>query len=171
MEESNETCFLEISRTKDWRYLLISSGSKTSSEVRVVDAYEYVPERTCWPSLAMARAFATDMQDGSPYSGCNVVRQRQEGVSYFIDHVHGTFYLITNADGAYNHKLLCLESGDYTTPFAQWRQLVPHSPSVVIEDVELFSVCSTNEQQTAARESVYLVAAQGCTDYCLLSQA
>jgi len=51
-EEPNDACFLDITLTKDWRYLLLSSSSKTSSEVRIIDAREYVLAQ---PSYSLAR--------------------------------------------------------------------------------------------------------------------
>eukprot|EP00045_Choanoeca_perplexa_P004013 m.34918 g.34918 ORF g.34918 m.34918 type:complete len:735 (-) comp12353_c0_seq1:26-2230(-) len=52
--------------------------------------------------------------------------------SYFVEHAHGSFYAITN-HAAPNYKVVKFES-----PAATWQDWWPHSPTIKIEDAEIF---------------------------------
>jgi oligopeptidase B len=40
-----------------------------------------------------------------PWSEPRLVRARESGVEYFVDHSGEHFYIVTNADGATNYKV------------------------------------------------------------------
>ena len=70
-EESDEQFFVELQRTKDGKYVTISSNSKTTSEVWVT---------------------STNVDDNPSTLKC--ILRRQEGKEYYIDHVEDFFYII-----------------------------------------------------------------------------
>jgi oligopeptidase B len=116
-QEDDERFFLGVGLTHSERYVLITTDSKMTSEVRFLEAQQ--PSET--PLL---------------------VEARQQGVEYQVEHAvwpeRGDLFLIlTNADGAENFAL-------QTTPVGQpgrasWQIMVPHRPEVKLQAVEAFS--------------------------------
>jgi protease II len=49
------------------------------------------------------------------------------------------FFIVTNAEGAENYKLMVSSDEHVSTP-ARWRTLEAHDSSVKIEDIDLFTV-------------------------------
>ncbi|SAM00587.1 hypothetical protein [Absidia glauca] len=115
-EESDGTAFVDITSTKDSKYITINSNSLSSSEIRVVDA-TIVPE---------ANTLLTP----------TLIEPRQHGVEYYVDHHHDSFYILTNADGATNFKLV--KTPDAATGRAHWKNVITVAPTEKIEDVDLF---------------------------------
>jgi oligopeptidase B len=100
-----------ISRTKDDAWLILSTGSFTSDEVRVAPA-------------------------GRP-TEFRLVAARQPGVEYAVNHQGGRFLILTNADGADNFKLM--EAPESDPSRAAWRELVPHRAEVLLDGIEVFA--------------------------------
>ncbi|XP_010521477.1 PREDICTED: uncharacterized protein LOC104800376 isoform X1 [Tarenaya hassleriana] len=70
--ENDSSFCLDITSTKDGKFVTINSNSRTSSEVYVISA-DY------------------------PSAGLRRVRRRAVGVQYFLEHHNGLFYILTNA--------------------------------------------------------------------------
>jgi oligopeptidase B len=109
-EEQDSLYELSVGRTRDKKYLLAVSESKTTTEVRYLDS-----------------SHSTD--------AWRVVLPRQEGHEYHVSHRNGLFYIRTNKD-AKNFRLV-------TAPVeapqpANWLELIPHRPDVLLEDIDLF---------------------------------
>jgi oligopeptidase B len=100
-----------VYRTKDDAYMVISSGSFTTSEARVVRAD----------------------RPGDPF---RVVVPRQKDLLYGVEHQDGHFVIRTNADGANNFKLVTAPESDPSR--ANWRDLVPHRETVLLDDYDVF---------------------------------
>ena len=114
--DDDDYFFVNVERTRTGRYLLLSSDSKTTSEVWFVDA-------------------------DSPTDAPRLVAPREPGVEYTIDHhtapaaPEGTgdrFLVLTNADGADNFKLQ-VDPGRRHRIASHWTDLVPHSPDIRLE--------------------------------------
>jgi oligopeptidase B len=100
-----------ISRTKDDRWLVLGSGSFTTSEVRVAPA-------------------------DRPEAGFRVVEPRTQGLLYGLTHQDGRFLIRTNADGASNFKLM---SAPVDAPGrASWTDRVRHRDSVLLDGFDVF---------------------------------
>ncbi|MGZ8733747.1 MAG: S9 family peptidase [Acidimicrobiia bacterium] len=119
--DDDEYFFVNVERTRTGRYILLSSDSKTTSEVWFVDA-------------------------DAPTDAPRLIAAREPGIEYTIDH-HGApaatrgptdrFLVLTNADGAANFKL---QATPVETPDrSHWTDVVPHSPEVRLEDVDAFA--------------------------------
>ncbi|KAI8340301.1 prolyl oligopeptidase family-domain-containing protein [Chlamydoabsidia padenii] len=117
-EETESTAFVDITSTKDSKYITINSNSLSSSEIRVVDA-TLVPHNT-------DRALLNPV----------LIEPRQSGVEYYVDHHQDSFYILTNADGATNFKLV--KAPDGATGRSNWKDVVTMAPTEKIEDVDLF---------------------------------
>jgi oligopeptidase B len=100
-----------IYRTKDDAYLVLSSGSFTTSEAWVVPA-------------------------SRPNDPFRVVSPRQKDLLYTVNHQDGRFVIRTNADGANNFKLVTAPENDPSR--ANWRDLVPHRETVLLDGFDVF---------------------------------
>ena len=110
-EEKDASFYIGLSRTRSDKYICISEQSTVSNEVR------------CAPAAAPA-TFA-------------VVAPRQREFRYEVDHLAGRWVIRTNWN-ARNYKLMALADtaplGDRTL----WRDLVPASDTVFIENLALY---------------------------------
>jgi oligopeptidase B len=109
-EEKDELFELALSKTRDGKYLLSSSGSFTSSEVRFLSAADPAGE---WKTVA----------------------KRAPDHEYSVDHRDGTFYIHTNK-GATNFKVVTCPV-EQTDP-SGWKDLMPHDPQVFVQGVAVF---------------------------------
>lgn len=73
--EEDPSFFVDIGKTKDWRFLVISSNAKQSSEVQLVDFWRRDEEQT----------------------SAAVIQKRRPGVQYFVEHAHGDLFILSNA--------------------------------------------------------------------------
>ncbi|HEX2080056.1 MAG TPA: S9 family peptidase [Longimicrobium sp.] len=110
-EEPDVLFRVGVYRTKDDQYLVISSGSFTTSEAWV------------------ARA-------DRPSDPFRVVSPRQKDLLYTVNHQNGRFVIRTNADGANNFKLVTAPESDPSR--ANWRDLVPHRNDVLLDGFDVF---------------------------------
>ncbi|GAA3785888.1 S9 family peptidase [Sphaerisporangium flaviroseum] len=108
-EESDERFWVGIGLTRSERYLVLSVGSKITSEVRVLDA-DY------------------------PTGEFTVVRPRQTGVEYALDHA-GDHFLVLHNEGAENFEIATAPLDDPGT----WTPLIPHREDTRLLDVDAFS--------------------------------
>ncbi|HEY5014528.1 MAG TPA: S9 family peptidase, partial [Acidimicrobiia bacterium] len=115
VRDDDERFDVFLARSRSGRYALIHSLSRTTAEAW------YVPTAT--PDVA-ARTVAT----------------RRDGVEYLAEHwTNGTddrFYIVTNADGAWNFKLVTALVGEPDPD--RWVEVVTHRPHVRIERVAAF---------------------------------
>ncbi|ORM34168.1 S9 family peptidase [Williamsia sp. 1135] len=111
--EPDEQYWVGIGGTRSDKYLMISLGSKITSEVRVLDA-------------------------ANPTGEFEIVWPREEGVEYGVEHavIDGQDrFLILHNKNAENFELLDAPVADPTDT----RVLVPHDSAVRIEDVDAFA--------------------------------
>jgi len=106
-EEPDERFYVEISATKDRRYVLISSDSKMTSEVMYLDA---------------------DRPGGSFQS----VTPRRQGVLYSVWHHDGEFLILHNS-GAQNFQLDAARVD--ARAVEKWRTVIAHRKDVLLEGV------------------------------------
>ncbi len=100
-EESDETMFLWLDKSLSGDYIFIGSSSQITSEVRYVRA---------------------DAPDAAPV----LIAPKENGVEYYPDHHGDDFYIMTNADGAVDFKIV-------TAPVASpgrdnWKDWLAHKP-------------------------------------------
>ncbi|KAG6957110.1 hypothetical protein JG688_00011110 [Phytophthora aleatoria] len=116
-EEQDEAFFVDVSQTKDARFVLINCNSKNTSEIYALDGQNI---------------------DAQP----QLLRKRETGTLYFADHAAGQFFIVTNADGALNYKIATCqwnaEAKSTSSSVGQWETLVSEHEDVKIEDVDLF---------------------------------
>lgn len=115
-EEPDPGFFVDISPTQSGRYAAISVHDHETSEVHLID----LADRKAAPRLIAAR---------------------EAGLRYEIEHHpdllgQDSLVILTNADGAEDFKIVGVSA---TTPDrANWREIVPHRPGVMILSFALF---------------------------------
>ncbi len=109
-EETDESFFLGLYKTRSGRYLVLHLRSNDTNEAHYLDAADPTREFTLF-----------DL--------------RKKGVEYSIDHWGDRFLIHTNED-AINFRLLETPLSDPRR--ANWREVLPHRPDVQLEDVHPF---------------------------------
>jgi len=122
--EDDERFFCQIGETKDRRWLLLEMGSKITSEVRVRPA---------------------DDPDG-PF---RVLVPRRQGIEADVEHVDGTFYVLTNDDALDFRVVTTPADGSQPDP-AAWSDVVPHQPGVRLEAIDVLRDHLLVEERTEA---------------------
>ncbi len=109
-EEKDEMFDLDLQRTRDKALFVVTSQSKTTSEVRLVDA-------------------------GKPTEAPRVVAPREHGHEYYVDHRKDQLYIRTNSGGR-NFRVVTAPAASPGRD--HWKEIVPHRADVMIEGVDLF---------------------------------
>ncbi|MGQ7349571.1 S9 family peptidase [Quadrisphaera oryzae] len=128
LREDDERYWLGVGRTRSGRFLVLSAGSKNTSEVWLLDAG------------------GTDRAPGeAPVS----VAGRRDGVEYSVDHVvlgGRDALLVLHDDDAPDFALALLDadgvldgSADPATAHQRWTTVVGHEPGRRLEDVDAFA--------------------------------
>ncbi len=141
-EETDDTFYMGIGRSRDDKYLIIGLDSTVSNEFR------YAP-------AADPREF-------------KVLAPRMRGVEYDADHFDGRWVIRTNApnrDGtpATNFKLVTAADG--STSSADWKDWIAHDPQVFIEGVEMFNGFAAIDERSGGLERVRVLKSDGSHDY------
>lgn len=108
-QEDDERFFLGLALARSEELLIITMDSKTTSEVRFLRADD-------------------------PSDALRIVRPREQGVEYHVDHQGARLLVLTNLD-AENFRLMEAPLSD---PSA-WQELIAHRDDVRLEDVEAFA--------------------------------
>ncbi len=111
LHEPSALFFLSVRRTRDDRWVVLRIASKVTTELHVVDAHApATAPRRVWP--------------------------RRLGVEASLSSGHGALYILTNADGATNFKLLSLPADQ---PSAPPTEVVAHDADVLLRSVDAFA--------------------------------
>ena len=113
--ETDGRFWVGCGRTRSDRFLVVASGSKTTSEYHVLDA-------------------------DAPELGLRVFAAREEGVEYSVEHAvlggEDRFLVLHNVTGP-DFELAVTPAEP--TPKEGWVALLPHDPAVRLEDVDAFA--------------------------------
>jgi oligopeptidase B len=113
--EEDGRFWVGVGRTRSDRFIVVASGSKTTSEYRFLDADD-------------------------PDAGLQLFSERREGLEYSLDHA-----IVAGADVflvMHNHTGPDFELGTAPiapTPPEDWAPLIAHDPAVRLEDVDAFA--------------------------------
>lgn len=109
-EEKDERFEMGVHRSRSGRYLFLTSGSHTTSEVRFLTADQ-------------------------PMGEWKLAEPRKANVEYYLDHHGDSFYIRANDTGR-NFRLVKAPLSD---PSAKnWKEVVPHRPDVMLEGIDVF---------------------------------
>jgi oligopeptidase B len=109
-EEKDERFELEASKTRSKAYILLLSGSHTTSEVRYLPADQ-------------------------PTAEWKVMEPRQQDVEYYPDHNGDSFYIRVNDTGR-NFRLVKAPVSDPQRK--NWQEVVPQRANVMVDDTDFF---------------------------------
>jgi oligopeptidase B len=122
-EERDELFSIDVHKTRDERYVVLSADSKDSSEQRVLDARR-------------------------PRARLRTVLPRRADVEYSLDHRRGQFYLRIN-DTARNFRVVRLDARKPDPAHAV--ELVAPRPELMVEDVDVFARHMVVTERVAGR--------------------
>jgi oligopeptidase B len=110
-EESDERFSIGVDETRSSAFILVTSHSATTSEVRYISA-------------------------DRPQAPLTLAVPRRAEHEYYLDHRGGEFYIVTNDRGR-NFRLVSAPVSDPSE--ANWRELIAHREDVMLEGVDLFA--------------------------------
>jgi oligopeptidase B len=109
-EEKDERFFLGIEKSRSEKFIFVDLSSKTSSEVRYLNADE-------------------------PESDFKMIRPREENIRYSVDHRADQFFIVTD-DQAKNFKVV---TAPVESPGKEnWTDFLPYDPATKVEQAEAF---------------------------------
>ena len=136
--EADATFYAFVSKTKSDKYILIILESTLTSEIRYIDA-------------------------DNPKDEFKIVQKRQHDLLYGVGHYDEYFYILTNADGAKNYKLM--RTPVNATEKENWEEVVAHRDDVLIEDFDLFSEFLVLEERSKGLVNLRVISWDGKNDY------
>src|SRR5436305_1468011 len=110
-EEKDEMFGIGVERTRSRGYILLTSASHTTSEVRYVSA-------------------------DRPEDALHLILPREVGHEYYVEHHGDEFFIRTNENGARNFKLVSAPVGDPRRE--NWKEVIAHRPGVMLDSVDFF---------------------------------
>jgi oligopeptidase B len=109
--EDDPGFFIAVGKTQSRKFIVIDTHDHETSEVRVIDA-------------------------DNPTAAPRLIMPRQVGLEYSLGHNGDRFYILTNADGAEDFKIVTAPLA--TSDRSDWRELVPHVPGRLILDFTVY---------------------------------
>jgi oligopeptidase B len=109
-EEKDETFLLEVTKTRDKKYLLLSAQSADTTEVRYLKADQAKSDFT-------------------------VFLPREKQHRYFLDHRENLFYIRSDKN-AKNFQVFTAPEDDPSTK--NWKIFIPQDKDVLVQDIDLF---------------------------------
>ena len=110
-EESDPGFFMNVGGTRSNEWIFISINDHETSEYRILSADD-------------------------PLATPRVVSPRETGLQYDLEEGGDVFFILTNADGAKDFKIVTAPVSDPSR--ANWRDLVPHQPGRLILSILSF---------------------------------
>lgn len=110
-EETDKSNYIWVTKSKNSKYIIITSKATTSSEIKIIDA-------------------------SKPDDSFNVFQPRIKDVLYEIIPLSDKFLIRTNNDGAKNFKLM--ECPLDKTTVLNWKEVIPNRSDVLLEDISEF---------------------------------
>ncbi|GAB2242105.1 hypothetical protein Droror1_Dr00018880 [Drosera rotundifolia] len=116
--EDDPNYCVDISCTKDCKFITVNSNSRTSSEVYLIDA-------------------------AYPMNDLQRVHKRIPGVHYFLEHHHGSFYVLTNyppseAEQLWDGKSYLAICRAEELHHANWQNIILPGEGASIENIDIF---------------------------------
>ncbi len=108
-EDPTFSCY--VYKTKSDKYIVIGSYATVSSEFRILNA-------------------------NYPQGQFKVFQPRERDLEYDISHYKDKWYIVTNADGATNFKIM--ECPELNTERKNWKDFLPYKENVFINSLEMF---------------------------------
>ncbi len=111
-EEPDSGWFTHLHESASGRFCVIAGGDHETSEQRLIDLAD-------------------------PEAPPRLIAAREQGVQYAVADRGSELFILTNADGAIDFKVVTAPLA--ATGRANWRELIPHRAGVYVMDLELFA--------------------------------
>ncbi len=138
--EKDETFYAFVYKTKSDQFLVAGSTSTLTSEYSILDA-------------------------NKPDDDFKVFHARERGLEYSISHYKDHFYVLTNADGATNFKLM--KTSINATQKKNWEELIPHRKEVLLEGIDIFNKFLVVSERSGGLNQIKIQSWDGNIDYYL----
>ena len=125
-EETDESFFLSVGKTRSEAYILMELESQVTSEIHYLDA-------------------------NTPTEAFRVIHPRQPQMEYFVEHHSDRFYIVTN-ENAINFKLM--KAPVASPDKANWETVIPHREDIMLSDVSAFTDHLVISERTAGLPTV-----------------
>ncbi len=109
--EKDDTFDVNVFKTKSLQYIFIASSSTISDE------HHFIPA-------------------DNVFADWKVIQPRIDDLEYSVEHYEDEFYIITNADGATNFKIVKTKIDN--CGMENWVDVIPHRAEVLLEGFEIF---------------------------------
>lgn len=136
--EDDATFYAFVSKTKSEKYIVIILESTLTSEIRFIDA-------------------------DHPEAEFKVFNKRQHDLLYGVGHYGDYFYILTNADGAKNYKIM--RTPINATEKENWEEVIAHHSDVLLEDYDIFKDFLVIEERSKGLVNLRVMTWDGKTDY------
>lgn len=138
--EDDDTFGVAVYKSKSKKYLIIACYSTLTNEYHILNA-------------------------DTPDEPFTVFQERIRGLEYSVSHYGDQFYIITNADGAFNFKLM--KTPENNTQRTYWRDVISHRPDVLLEDMDIFKDFLVISERTNGLNQIRIKKWDGSEDYYL----
>ncbi len=136
--ETDEAYYVSIGKTKSKQYLVIESESTLSAESRILES-------------------------DNPNGTFRIFQERQPDMLYSIGHYDNHFFILTNANGAQNFKIM--KTPINNTGMENWEEVIAPRTNVLIENFVIFSKFLVIEEREAGLIKIRIKAWDGSCDY------
>ncbi len=110
-DEKDKSNYIGVSKSKNNKFIFISSNATMSTEIRIIDATK-------------------------PNAEFKIFQPRMKNVLYDVITLADKFLILTNKDSALNFKLM--ECKLNKTNAINWKEVIPHRKDVLLQGVEEF---------------------------------
>lgn len=138
--EKDDTFGVTVYKSKSRDYIIIASYSTLTNEYQILEA-------------------------STPNAPFKVFQERVRGLEYSISHYKDHFYVVTNAHGATNFKLM--KTPVETTTIEHWQTVLPHREAVLLEDIDIFKEFLVVSERTNGLNQIRVIKWDGTDDYYL----
>lgn len=136
--ETGEAYYVSVGKTKSKKYLIIESESTLSSECRILES-------------------------NNPEGTFRIFQERQSDMLYSIGHYENHFFILTNANGAQNFKIM--KTPIDNTGMEHWEEVIAPRKDVLIENFVIFNKFLVLEEREAGLINIRIKAWDGSCDY------
>jgi len=135
--EEDDAFWVDISKTRSEKYLIMGMGSHNTTEIHYLDA-------------------------NNPGGDFRIIQPRETGIEYYVEHCGDRFYIRTNKD-AENFKLV--ETSVSKPEAVNWRDLIPHRKSIMINGFDVFENHLVTYEREDGLEKIRIINIVDNSDY------
>jgi oligopeptidase B len=135
--EEDDAFWLDISKTRSEKYIIMAMGSHNTTEIQYLDA-------------------------NNPGGDFRVIQPREMGVEYYVEHRGDKFYIRTNKN-AENFRLV--ETAVSKPAAVNWHDLIPHRRSVMVSGLDVFENHLVVYEREDGLEKIRIIGILDNSDY------